>query len=67
MGYIEHNTYEEMLMQYGVTLPNVGVEARILADLAHDAEEAAWDGVFVWDAGYSVSWWWIIPPSLLPD
>ncbi len=31
MGYIEHNTYEEMLMQYGVALPNVGVEARILA------------------------------------
>jgi alkanesulfonate monooxygenase SsuD/methylene tetrahydromethanopterin reductase-like flavin-dependent oxidoreductase (luciferase family) len=39
-------------MQYGVTLPNVGVDARILVDLAHDAEEAAWDGVFVWDAVY---------------
>ncbi len=42
-------------MQYGVTLPNVGVDARTLADLAHDAEEAAWDGVFVWDSVYSES------------
>ena len=40
-------------MQYGVTLPNVGVDARMLADLAHDAEVAGWDGVFVWDSIHS--------------
>jgi len=42
-------------MHYGVTLLNVSVDARILADLAHDAEEAGWDGVFVWDSMYSDS------------
>ena len=40
-------------MQYGVTLPNVGVDARMLADLAHDAEVAGWDGVFMWDSVHS--------------
>jgi hypothetical protein len=40
-------------MQYGVTLPNIGVNARILAGLARDAELAGWDGVFVWDAIHS--------------
>ena len=39
-------------MQYGVTLLNIGVDARLLADLAWDAEEAGWDGVFVWDCIY---------------
>lgn len=42
-------------MQYGVTLPNVGVDARTLADLAHEAEEAGWGGVFVWDCVYTES------------
>jgi alkanesulfonate monooxygenase SsuD/methylene tetrahydromethanopterin reductase-like flavin-dependent oxidoreductase (luciferase family) len=38
-------------MQYGLTLPNVGVygDARTLADLALLAEEAGWDGFFLWD------------------
>lgn len=38
-------------MQYGLTLPNVGMygDARILADLAHLAEQAGWDGFFLWD------------------
>ena len=40
-------------MQYGVNLLNASVDARILADLAHDAEEAGWNGVFVWDNIYS--------------
>ena len=40
-------------MQYGVTLPNVRVDARTLADLAHDAEVAGWDGVFIWDSVHS--------------
>jgi len=38
-------------MQYGIVLPTMGPggDARTLADLAHDAEEAGWDGVFIWD------------------
>jgi len=36
-------------MHYGVTLPNVDYSAQVIADLAVDAEEAGWDGVFVWD------------------
>jgi hypothetical protein len=38
-------------MQYGVTLPNIGSasDPRVLARLAGEAEEAGWDGVFVWD------------------
>jgi alkanesulfonate monooxygenase SsuD/methylene tetrahydromethanopterin reductase-like flavin-dependent oxidoreductase (luciferase family) len=46
-----HVDEEERLMQYGLTLPNVGMygDARTLSDLASLAEEAGWDGVFVWD------------------
>ncbi len=38
-------------MRYGVYVPNFGPygDARILADLAHEAEEAGWDGFFLWD------------------
>ncbi len=38
-------------MRYGLTLPNVGMygDARTLADLASLAEEAGWDGFFLWD------------------
>ncbi len=38
-------------MKYGVILPNVGRfgDARTLADLARLAEEAGWNGVFLWD------------------
>ncbi|HUY78651.1 MAG TPA: LLM class flavin-dependent oxidoreductase [Ktedonobacterales bacterium] len=36
-------------MRYGVTLPNIGVEATELVELAVEAEAAGWDGVFVWD------------------
>ena len=40
-------------MRFGVTLPNAGLgnDPTVLADLARDAEEAGWDGVFLWDAG----------------
>ena len=34
-------------MQYGLTLPTT-VDARTLAELAHEAEEVGWDGVFYW-------------------
>ena len=36
-------------MRYAITLPNMDYDARVIADLAVDAEEAGWDGVFVWD------------------
>ena len=38
-------------MKYGVHLPNFGVfgDARVLADLARLAEQAGWDGFFLWD------------------
>ena len=40
-------------MRFGITLPNAGLgdDPTVLADLARDAEESGWDGVFVWDAG----------------
>ena len=40
-------------MRFGVTLPNAGLgdDPTVLADLARDAEDAGWDGVFIWDAG----------------
>jgi alkanesulfonate monooxygenase SsuD/methylene tetrahydromethanopterin reductase-like flavin-dependent oxidoreductase (luciferase family) len=39
-------------MKYGLTLPNAGLGAnpQVLADLSRDAENAGWDGVFVWDS-----------------
>jgi len=38
-------------MKYGIDVPNFGPlgKARILADLAADAESAGWDGFFIWD------------------
>ena len=38
-------------MRYGVYVPNFGPygDARILANLASEAEEAGWDGFFLWD------------------
>lgn len=39
-------------MRFGLNLPNIGEcgDPRVLADIAREAEEAGWDGVFVWDA-----------------
>jgi alkanesulfonate monooxygenase SsuD/methylene tetrahydromethanopterin reductase-like flavin-dependent oxidoreductase (luciferase family) len=34
-------------MQYGFILPHGDIDT--LAELAHEAEEAGWDGVFYWD------------------
>ena len=38
-------------MQYGVYLPNFGCfgDVHTLTELAHEAEEAGWDGFFIWD------------------
>jgi alkanesulfonate monooxygenase SsuD/methylene tetrahydromethanopterin reductase-like flavin-dependent oxidoreductase (luciferase family) len=42
---------EEGTMRFGITLPNVGrySDVRTLANLASLAEEAGWDGIFLWD------------------
>jgi alkanesulfonate monooxygenase SsuD/methylene tetrahydromethanopterin reductase-like flavin-dependent oxidoreductase (luciferase family) len=46
-------------MRYGMSLPNVGpcADARLVAELAHDAEGAGWDGFYLWDHVY----WSIFP------
>lgn len=38
-------------MKYGLHLPNFGAfgDARLLVSLARDAEDAGWDGFFLWD------------------
>jgi len=36
-------------MRYAITLPNIDYDAQVIADLAVEAEEAGWDGAFVWD------------------
>ncbi|MHC9295762.1 LLM class flavin-dependent oxidoreductase [Mycobacterium sp. LTG2003] len=38
-------------MQAGFYIPNFGCwgDARILGDLAHEAEDCGWDGLFLWD------------------
>src|SRR5579863_7819579 len=43
------------VMQYGLTFPSI--EARVLAELAHEAEEAGWDGIFVWDLVWGTDAW----------
>jgi alkanesulfonate monooxygenase SsuD/methylene tetrahydromethanopterin reductase-like flavin-dependent oxidoreductase (luciferase family) len=45
-------------MKFGIYLPNFGAygDARVLADLAQDAENAGWEGFFIWDhlAGWNL-------------
>src|SRR3954452_24400124 len=42
-------------MKYGFVLPTG--DERVAADFAHDAEQAGWDGFFVWEASWSVDAW----------
>lgn len=45
-------------MRYGVVLPfGDGVDIHNIGELAHEAEEAGWDGVFVWDGIFGVDPW----------
>lgn len=39
-------------MKFGLNLPNIGAcgDPHVLAEIAWEAEQAGWDGVFVWDA-----------------
>ena len=45
-------------MKFGLDLPNMREcsDPRLLAELAHEAEESGWDGVFIFDSLYSSSW-----------
>lgn len=38
-------------MQFAINIPNFGCfsDARLLADVAHEAEDNGWDGFFLWD------------------
>lgn len=38
-------------MQFAINVPNFGSfsDPRLMAELAHEAEEAGWDGFFLWD------------------
>jgi hypothetical protein len=38
-------------MQFAINVPNFGSfsDARLMAELAHEAEDAGWDGFFLWD------------------
>jgi alkanesulfonate monooxygenase SsuD/methylene tetrahydromethanopterin reductase-like flavin-dependent oxidoreductase (luciferase family) len=36
-------------MNYGIAIPNAGVDPRLLIEFAEMAEEAGWDGVFLED------------------
>jgi probable F420-dependent oxidoreductase len=38
-------------MKYGLYIPPFGeyADARVVAELAYEAEEAGWDGLFIWD------------------
>ena len=38
----------EFIMKLGITFPNA-LDVRSLADLAREAEESGWNGVFIWD------------------
>src|SRR5258708_3762793 len=48
---------QEVLMHFAVSVPNLDyyADARMLAGLAQDAEEAGWDGFFIWDH-IAVTW-----------
>jgi hypothetical protein len=42
---------EKWLMQFGIHIPPFGPlsDVQILAELAAEAEQAGWDGFFLWD------------------
>jgi alkanesulfonate monooxygenase SsuD/methylene tetrahydromethanopterin reductase-like flavin-dependent oxidoreductase (luciferase family) len=45
-------------MNYGIDLPNMRAcaDPHFLAELAREAEDAGWDGVFIFDSLYSPDW-----------
>ena len=59
-GFASYNAQ----MRFGVTLPNVGYggDPETVIQFAVDAEQAGWDGVFLWDTPYAV-----VPDQPPPD
>lgn len=47
-------------MKFGIYVPPFGeyADARVLAGLARDAEEAGWDGFFTWDHVWNMQGPW---------
>jgi len=45
-------------MQYGIDLPNMRecADPRLLAEIPREAEDAGWDGAFIFDTHYSPEW-----------
>ena len=45
-------------MKFGLDLPNMHAcsDPKLLAEIAHEAEESGWDGVFIFDSLYSTEW-----------
>jgi alkanesulfonate monooxygenase SsuD/methylene tetrahydromethanopterin reductase-like flavin-dependent oxidoreductase (luciferase family) len=45
-------------VKFGIDLPNLGGvgDARLLGEIAKEAEDAGWDGVFIFDSLYSPLW-----------
>jgi hypothetical protein len=50
-------------MHYGLTLPVM--DGRTFAELAHEAEVAGWDGVFVWDITYGYDPWVLLTAAAM--
>ena len=52
-------------MRYAINIINFGdcADARVLAGLARDAEDAGWDGFFIWD---HIAWDWGAMPMVDP-
>jgi alkanesulfonate monooxygenase SsuD/methylene tetrahydromethanopterin reductase-like flavin-dependent oxidoreductase (luciferase family) len=44
-------------MHYGITLAGMEADIRTLPELAHQAEQAGWDGVFIWDEIFGADPW----------
>jgi alkanesulfonate monooxygenase SsuD/methylene tetrahydromethanopterin reductase-like flavin-dependent oxidoreductase (luciferase family) len=55
--YRQAAVIEEGAMQFAVNTPNFGAysDARMMAGLAREAEEAGWDGFYIWDHMF---WTW---------
>src|SRR5262245_4341406 len=47
LGVLAGSTRKEVLMRYGFVIPTGDPQS--VADLAHEAEAAGWDGAFYWD------------------
>ena len=53
-------------MKYGIDLPNMRecADPRLLGDIAREAEDSGWDGVFIFDSLYIADWGTGAPPPM---